>query len=341
MSQGRNHSPGPPARRSKPRRALFSALLLLASCLAAVAFGALRAAPAKAENGPPAPSRWTPVFSDNFAGAAGSAAAAQNWFYDIGTGYGTGETEQTTSSTSNVYLDGNGHLVLKAINNGGTWTSGRIESTRDDFQAPPGGELEMTASIQQPNPASGLGYWPAFWALGSPMRTGGGWPASGEIDMMEDVNGLNQASQTLHDSAGSSGHPLIACPGTGSSCQTGYHTYSVILDRTNTSAGTLQFMMDGTVESTITEASVGTAAWQAAIDHGFFIIFDLAMGGNYPNGIAGSTTPTSATTSGASMSVGYVAVYEKGGNSTPTATATATGQVTGLGGLCLGNQASL
>jgi hypothetical protein len=296
---------------------------------------------ARADTVPPPPPGYTTVFGDNFAGAAGSAPASSNWFYDIGTGYGTGETEHTNNSTTNVYLYGNGHLVLKAINNGGTWTSGRIESTRDDFQAPPGGKLEMTASIEQPNPAGGLGYWPAFWALGSPMRTGGGWPTSGEIDMMEDVNGLNEASQTLHDAAGSSGHPLIACPAAGSGCQTGYHTYSVILDRTNTSAETLQFVMDGTVESTITEASVGTTAWQEAIDHGFFIIFDLAMGGNYPNGICNCTTPTAATSSGASMSVAYVAVYEQGGNSTPTATATATGPVTGSGGNCLTNQNSL
>ena len=109
--------------------------------------------------------------------------------------------------------------------------------------------------------------------------------------MMEDVNGLNEASQTLHDSANSPGHALIACPGAGSGCQTGYHTYSVIIDRTNTSAETLQFLMDGTVESTITEASVGTAAWQAAIDHGFFIIWDLAMGGNYPDGVSGTARP--------------------------------------------------
>ena len=332
---------GPSARRNKPGRALFSALLLLTSCLVSVAFAALGAMPAKADTVPPAPSGWNTVFGDNFAGAAGSPPSAQNWFYDIGTGYGTGETEQTTNSTNNVYVDGNGHLVLKAINNGGTWTSARIESTRDDFQAPAGGQLEMTAEIQQPNPANGLGYWPAFWALGSPMRAGGGWPQSGEIDMMEDVNASNQASQTLHDSAGSSGHALIACPNTASSCQAGYHTYSVIVDRTNTSAETLQFLMDGTVESTITEASVGTAAWQSAIDHGFFIIFDLAMGGNYPNGICNCTSPTSATTSGASMSVGYVAVYEQGGNSTPAGTATATGQLTGPGGNCLTNQNSL
>jgi hypothetical protein len=328
--------------RSRVRTAL-NVLVLLVGCLAGTAVvGAVTAQQAVADTVPPAPSGWTTVFGDDFAGAAGSAPSSANWFYDIGTGFGTGEIEHTTSSTSNVYLDGNGHLVLKAINSGGTWTSGRIESTRDDFQAPPGGKLEMTASIEQPNPANGLGYWPAFWALGSPMRAGGGWPQSGEIDMMESVNQPgNTASQTLHDSAGSSGHPLIACPNTASTCQTGYHTYSVIVDRTNTSAETLQFLMDGTVESTITEASVGTAAWQAAIDHGFFIIYDLAMGGNYPNGICNCTTPTSATTSGASMSVAYVAVYEEGGNSTPTATPTATGSVTGINGLCLTNQNSL
>ncbi len=297
-------------------RAAFTALLLAAGCLTAIVVSTLAVAPAaQAGTAPPPPTGWSTVFSDNFAGPAGSAPSAANWFYDIGTGYGTGEIENTTNSTSNVYLDGNGDLVLKAIDNGGTWTSGRIESTRDDFQAPAGGELEMTASIEQPNPANGLGYWPAFWALGSPMRTGGSWPTVGELDMMEDVNGLNEASQTLHDSANSPGHALIACPTTG--CQTGYNTYSVIINRTNTSAETLEYVMDGVVEDTITEASVGTTAWQEAIDHGFYIIFDLAMGGNYPNGICNCTTPTAATTSGASMSVQYVAVYEEGGNSTP------------------------
>jgi hypothetical protein len=322
-------------------RAVLNALVLVAGCLTGIVATSVVGAPrAHADTVPPPPSGWTTVFGDSFAGPAGSPPSSANWFYDIGTGFGTGEIEHTTSSTSNVYLDGNGHLVLKAINNGGTWNSARIESTRDDFQAPPGGELEMTASIEQPDPANGLGYWPAFWALGSPMRTGGGWPTSGEIDMMEDVNALNEGSQTLHDAAGSSGHPLIACPA-GGGCQTSYHTYSVIINRTNTSAEFLQFVMDGTVESTITEASVGTTAWQEAIDHGFFIIFDLAMGGNYPNGICGCTSPTSATTSGASMSVSYVAVYEEGGNSTPTATPTATGQVKGIDGLCLNNQNSL
>jgi hypothetical protein len=63
------------------------------------------------------------------------------------------------------------------------------------------------------------------------------------------------------------------------------------------------------------------------------------MGGNYPDPFCSCTSPTSATTSGGAMSVGYVAVYEQGGNSTPTATATATGEVTtSLNGQCLTNQ---
>jgi beta-glucanase (GH16 family) len=320
-------------------RVALNALLLLAGVAVAVAAAG---APALAGTVPPAPSGWTTVFGDNFAGAAGSTPSSANWFYDIGTDTGNKEVNNNTSSTSNVYRDGNGHLVLKAIKSGSSWTAARIESTRDDFQAPPGGELEMTASLEQPNPAKGLGYWPAFWALGSPTRTGGSLSSSGELDMMEDVNGLNGGAQFMHDASGTaSSHPLIPCPAAGSGCQTGYHTYSVIINRTNTSAEYVQFLMDGKVESTVTEAHVGTTVWREAIDHGFFIVFDLAMGGNYPNGVCGCTTPTSATTSGASMSVSYVAVYEKGGNSTPTAKPTATGQVKGSGGLCLTNKNSL
>jgi beta-glucanase (GH16 family) len=335
----------------RPRAVALAAAALLAGALAAAVPAAVAQAHTQAPvrvgsaaiggSVPAPPPGWTRVFADNFSGRAGSAPATANWFYDIGTNYGTGELEQTTSSTRNVYLDGHGDLVLRAIRTGGRWTSARIESTRDGFAAPAGGELELTASIRQPDPADGLGYWPAFWALGSPMRAGGGWPQSGEIDMMEDVNGLNEASQTLHDAAGSSGHPLIACPARGSRCQTGYHTYSVIINRAHPSAESLQFVMDGRVESTITEAAVGPAAWADAVDHGFFIIFDLAMGGNYPDGECGCTAPAAATTSGASMSVGYVAVDQKGSSGTHVAAPTATGAITGVRGRCLTNHDSL
>jgi beta-glucanase (GH16 family) len=316
----------------------LTATVLAAGCLAGVASVA---SVAHAGTAPKAPAGWRTVFSDNFSGRAGAPPSRSNWFYDIGTGYGTGEIEHTTSSTRNVYLDGHGHLVLRALRDGTGWTSARIETTRDDFVAPPGGELRMTASIEQPDPADGLGYWPAFWALGSPMRTGGTWPTSGEIDMMEDVNGLNEASQTLHDAAGSDGHPLTACPAAGSTCQTGYHTYTVLVSRRKASAQYLQFRMDGRTVDTITEAQVGVTAWREAIDHGFFIILDLAMGGNYPDGECNCTAPTSATSSGGQLRVAYVAVYEKGGHAPGAQRPTATGQVTGFRHRCLSNADSL
>ena len=325
---------------------------------AAALAAAIGTAPAaSATTVPPPPSGWTTAYSDSFSGAAG-AGVDSGWTYDTGTqyngtgctgNYGTGEVETNTSSTANVSEDGSGHLNITAVNSGGAWTSGRIETTADNFAAPSGGEMEVSASIKQPNPASGLGYWPAFWMLGSGFRASGAgtsgtmdcsnWPSTGEIDIMEDVNALSEHSGTLHcgtDPGGpcnettgqSSG--LQACSG----CQTGYNTYSVIVNRTNPSAESITYYLNGNAYYTVTESQVGTSAWQAAVDHGFFIILDLAMGGAYPNAICGCSSPSSSTSSGGSMSVGYVAVYTttgsssgggggSGGGKSCTATATA------------------
>lgn len=256
------------------------------------------------------------MFADDFNGPAGSAPSQQNWFYDLGTTFGSDQVNQT-NSTSNTYLDGKGDLVMQANDTGGKWTAAEIETTRDDFAAPPGGKLEITASIEQPNPANGTGYWPAFWAGGTPIRNGGPWPQSGEIDMMEDINGLNEAAQTFHFGSSSStqlGGELMSCPDKASTCQTGFHTYSVIIDRTNTSDESLQFLMDGRIEATYTEAQVGTSTWQAAIDHDFFILLDVVLGGTWPDNQCGCTSPTSATTPGGAMRVGCVAVYEEAAN---------------------------
>jgi beta-glucanase (GH16 family) len=319
----------------------LAAVVLLGGC-SAVAAPELQANPviirnlpaaAKASKVPPAPSGWTTVFSDGFAGKAGSPPSSANWLYDIGTGWGSNNAENDTNSTQNVYVDGYGHLVIQATHTDGKWYSGRIETTRDDFIAPPGGEMEMTASIKQPN--GGPGYWPSFWALGSPMRTGGSWPSSGEIDMLESVNSDDESAATLHGAGQrGGGSNLEPCPDT--PCDAGYNTYSVIINRTNPSAEFAQFLMDGNLVATVTEAHTGTSVWQQAIDHGFFMILDLAVGGDYPSGMCHCTTPNAKTVP-ASLSVAYVAVYEKGVNSTPTATATTTGYLTGTGGECLAN----
>jgi beta-glucanase (GH16 family) len=318
--------------------AVAAALCLVVVALVVTNSGSSNPSSATAANAgtaPAVPAGYTQVFLDNFGGAKGAPPSDQNWLYDIGSGWGNSSVDNDTSSTSNIYLDGQGDLVLQANKSNGKWTSGRIESTRDDFTAPAGGRMEMTASVEQPDVANGTGYWPAFWALGSPVRTGGQWPQAGELDMFEGLNGDNKASQTLHDGGPTESHGLISCPV--ATCQTAFNTYSVIVDRTNPNAESLQFLMDGKVEKTVTEAEVGTADWKAAIDHGFYILLDLAMGGNYPDSDCSCTGPTSSTTSGGQLKVAYVAVYEQGGNSTPTAAATATGKVTGFQGNCLSN----
>jgi hypothetical protein len=161
------------------------------------------------------------------------------------------------------------------------------------------------------------------------------WPSAGEIDIMEDVNALSEHSGTLHcgvDPGGpcnettglSSG--LVSCSG----CQTGYNTYSVIVNRTNTSDETITWYLNGTSYYSVSESQVGTSTWQAAVDHGFFLILDVAIGGAYPNAICGCTSPTSGTSSGAAMGVGYVAVYTtSGSSSSPTTSPTPSSSPTG------------
>ncbi|HXC84253.1 MAG TPA: ricin-type beta-trefoil lectin domain protein [Trebonia sp.] len=299
---------------------------------AAPAASALRAAP-DAVPGPP--SGWSTVFSDDFNGSSGSGIDSQ-WMYDTGAGssFGTGEIETMTNSTSNVHLDGNGDLDITALGSGSSWTSGRVQTTSANVGAPAGGELEVTASIEQPS--GGLGYWPAFWMLGP-----GQWPENGEIDIMEDVNSLSELSGTIHcgtDPGGPCNEPdgigsgLVGCGG----CQSGYHTYTMILNRTNTSDESITFYLDGNEYFSVSESQVGTSTWQAAYDHNLSIILDLAMGGAYPNGVCGCTSPTSSTASGGTMSVAYVAAYSTtGSGGGGGGTGGTTGPITGYEGLCV------
>jgi hypothetical protein len=316
----------------------------VAAVIAAISLGLLTdvfalGTSASATTVPGPPSGWSTVFSDSFSGSSGSGIDSQ-WMYDTGAGstFGTGEIETMTNSTANVHQDGAGHLDITAIGSGSNWTSGRVQTTSANVGAPAGGELEVTASIQQPT--GGLGYWPAFWMLGP-----GQWPENGEIDIMEDVNALSEVSGTVHcgtdpggpcNESDGIGSGLRACSG----CQSGYHTYTMILNRTNTSAESITFYLDGAAYFTVNESQIGTSTWQAAFDHNLSIILDLAMGGGYPNGVCGCTTPTSATTSGGTMSVAYVAAYSTssgssgGGGGGGTGTS-GTGQITGYQGLCL------
>jgi beta-glucanase (GH16 family) len=185
--------------------------VLAAGGFAAAAVTAMMvAAPTSAGAVPAPPAGYTLVFGDDFTGVAGTRLNETNWLYDLGTGYpggapnwGTGEVERMTSDSANVSMDGAGHLAITPRRDAaGNWTSARIETRRTDFQPPAGGKLRIEASLQQPNVtgAAAAGYWPAFWALGAPARPVGAtnWPSVGEIDIMEDVNGLSSVFGTLH-----------------------------------------------------------------------------------------------------------------------------------------------
>jgi hypothetical protein len=306
--------------------ALGSALLLLIGTLV----GLIGTGGSASAAVPDAPAGWTTLFSDDFTGSSGSALNQANWLYDLGTGYaggaanwGTGEIESATDSTNNVYQDGQGHLVIKALRDGsGHWTSGRIETQRTDFAAPAGGQLEMSGAARPVGATN--------------------WPSIGEFDIMEDVNALSQHSTTFHCGvwAGECHDPdgitsdLQPCAG----CQTGYHTYSAIIDRTNTSAEQLRFYLDGNLTFTVNENQVSVATWQAAVDHGFMAIFDLAIAGSYPDKVCGCSSAAQAgsITSGAAMSVDWFAVYQQspsgsttGGTTTGGTTGSTTGGSTG------------
>jgi beta-glucanase (GH16 family) len=290
-----------------------------AAVVSLLTVGAVLPATAADATIPAPPAGFTEVWSSDFAGTANTGLDTGTWTYDTGPGssFGTGEIETMTNSTANVYKDGSGDLILKAKHTGTNpstgWTSGRVE-TKATFGAA-GKILMVTASIQQPNvtTANGAGYWPAFWMLGSTIRTGTPWPGSGEVDIMEDVNGLSSVFGTFHCGVDPGG-PCNETTGIGSGqkacngCQTAYHTYSVQIDR-SISPEQIRFYRDGTNYFTVKANQVPAATWTKAVDHPFFIIFDLAMGGGFPGAFGGG--PNGNTVSGAAMKIAYVAVYQK------------------------------
>jgi beta-glucanase (GH16 family) len=312
--------------RTRPRgRLLIAAVAPFVLCCAWVttAMNANAAAPS--------PTGWTQVFSDDFTGAAGSRVGG-SWRYDVGTsypggpgpGFGTGEVETMTDSTANVALDGAGNLKITALRGGPTgWTSGRIETNRDDFQPPAGGTLRVEARLRLPDVsgAAGRGYWPAFWMLGAPYRGNWwNWPGVGEIDIMENVQGLNRVWGTMHCGT-SPGGPCneksglgnnVPCNGT--SCQGGFHTYAIEWDR-STSPQQIRWYLDDVQFHTVNADQMDAGTWNAATDHGFFIILNLAMGGEFPAALGGG--PDAASASGGSLLVDYVRVSTAGAGAPP------------------------
>ncbi|MFF1518469.1 glycoside hydrolase family 16 protein [Streptomyces sp. NPDC058305] len=324
---------GTPVRRGSLRRVLIAVFSTLSLAAAAATAATL---PANA-SAPTPPSGWSQVFLDDFNGTAGTGVNTANWQYDTGTSYpggaanwGTGEVETMTSSTNNVALDGSGNLLITPRRDAsGNWTSGRIETKRTDFQPPAGGKLRVESRIQMPNVtgAAAKGYWPAFWALGAPYRGNyQNWPSVGELDIMENVQGLNTEWATMHcgtnpggpcnETSGIGGNTPCA----GSTCQAGFHTYAMEWDR-STSPEEIRFYLDGVNFHTVKANQVDATTWANATNHGYFVILNVAMGGGFPDAFGGG--PDSGTVPGHPMVVDYVQVLQSaggGGGTTPPPT---------------------
>jgi beta-glucanase (GH16 family) len=310
-------------------RRLFRAALGVPVVVLAVMASALTSAPAHGDV--PSPEGWDLAWSDDFNGAGGSLPSSENWQVDTGHGYpggpsnwGTGEIQEYTASPDNLSLDGNGNLRITPLRDGsGKWTSARIETHRGDFKAPEGGTVRIEGRIHMPQVGGekALGYWPAFWALGSPYRGNyWNWPGIGEFDVMENVNGIDSVWGVLHCGVNPGG-PCNETNGLGNSracpnspCQSGFHTYSFEWDR-SASPNAFRWYVDGEEYHSVTQNQVDAGTWANMTEHaGYFILLNVAMGGAFPDGVAGHATPTAATEPGHPMLVDYVAVWTRNGS---------------------------
>lgn len=228
-------------------------------------------------------------WSDEFSGNALSEAY---WTYDVGTGsggWGNNEKQYYTQGSNLSVSDGVLTITARKENlNGCEYTSSRIK-TLDKVHFTYG---YVEARIRAPLFS---GAWPAFWMLGNNFETKG-WPFCGEIDIYESVNSENIAYATCHwNAVGSDGSysPTTYGLSTSTSSREEWHRYSILWTETSIIA-----YVDGTAfyEIDITPEELD------CFHRDFFILFDLAIGGNWPGFDI-------SLDSEANMYVDYVRVY--------------------------------
>lgn len=240
---------------------------------------------------------WQLTWSDDFDGAAGQSPDASKWAFDTGTGnngWGNLELQHYTNRTQNVATDGNGNLVITALREsyqGSQFTSARIK-TQNVFTQKYG---RFEARLKTPY---GQGLWPAFWMLGANSETVN-WPQCGEIDIME-LRGQKPSivNGSLHGPGYSGGNAL-----TGSYAlrynrfDVDYHVFAIEWD-----ADSIDYFVDGYLYQRIEKSDV-PGEW--VYDHPFYMILNVAVGGNYLG------NPTAETPFPQTMTIDYVRVYKE------------------------------
>ena len=246
----------------------------------------------------PAP-KWQLTWSDEFNGANGSSPDPAKWSFDVGgNGWGNHELESYTARPANVQQQ-NGNLVISALQEKYTgedgiardYTSARIK-TEGLFSQTYG---RVEASIRLP---LGKGIWPAFWMLGNNINTVG-WPTCGEMDIFENIGEASTIYSTLHGPgySGAKGISAHVSLPAGQAVDTAFHLYAV-----EWAPNDIKFYVDRILIAERTPASLppGTK-W--VFDQPFFIILNVAVGGDWPG------NPDATTTFPQQMLVDYVRVY--------------------------------
>lgn len=243
----------------------------------------------------PAPNFTHLAWSDEFNGAAGSGPDTSKWTVDAGTGQ-NGEQQYYTPS-GNLNMDGQGHLVIEARKQtagGRDYTSGRM-NTSNKYMFTYG---RVEARIKVP---TGQGYWPAFWMMGADFLTGRPWPYNGEVDIMEVLGKDTTTSySTLHAPAynGAGGYGGSYKLPNGAPLSDDFHTWAAEWD-----ASGIRYYLDDRLVFTADKATVESTRGPWIYDHDFYVILNLAVGGDWP-GPVDATTPFPAK-----MLVDYVRVY--------------------------------
>ncbi|QFZ22194.1 glycoside hydrolase family 16 protein [Saccharothrix syringae] len=260
------------------------------------------------------------TWADEFNGPAGSRVDGSKWNTETGNNNGNNREHQWyTDSASNASMDGAGNLVITARKeNPGNWncwygrcqyTSARI-NTAGKFTTTYG---KVEARMKMPR---GKGIWPAFWMLGQDINSGNPWPNSGEIDIMEFLgHDLDTVYGTIHG-PGYSGAGGIGMPYNGPNFADGFHTFAV-----EWSPNSIAWSVDGNVYQRRTPADLGGNTW--VFNKPFFVILNLAVGGEWPG------YPDASTTFPQQFVIDYVRVSTVDGG-TPTGN-----RITGIGGKCL------
>jgi beta-glucanase (GH16 family) len=197
-------------------------------------------------------------FRDEFAGPAGSAPSSR-WHYAIGGGgWGNKELQVYTNSRANSFLDGNGHLVIRAIKTAeGGFTSARLFT--DPVMYHGTWEARFKVNIQR-------GCWPAWWMMGQ----GGNWPLCGEIDVFENY-GWTAGQTSVHTPDGAPDG--MRSTSTDFPLDNAWHVYRMTWDDNG-----LRFAKDGSTYKFVAPADL--APWVFSNGKPLFMLANLAVGGS-------------------------------------------------------------